>query len=195
MFSLAPNRPPLTERILIRVLGRMDRRHYQQSLDSTSTHATIRIRSLAQAGQHEVNRQYLELASKHAAANAVTAKKLESIQQAIADSTSKIVSLDGRKRDAEQKNLTNMRQVQDELKNQLAANTKTFESLGIQAQQALDSWITYYNVLASIYVRHRMRKVSKVMPTQADIPVFEPIQLAEINNNPNEVGDRDAKQP
>lgn len=192
MFTLAPGKPPLVERLRLRILGQRDRRHYLQSLDSTATHAIIRIRGLAQAGQHLVNRQYTELAARQSSASAITSAKIESVQEAISVSLDKLSALDGRRRDAEERVLANLRQTLEELLSQKAANQIEFDSLGIQAQQALDSWVTYYNVMASIYVRHRMKLRTKSAPIQAEVPVFEPIRLTELNGPSINDGGRNA---
>lgn len=180
MFPLAPSSPSFLVKLRLAALGFRDRKKYSQSLDSTSTHAIIHIQSIAQAGQHEVNREYLEQATAQLSANAVTQERIDALKNQVEETKLLLKSLDGRRRDLELRNLQLLQKSLGELKNQLAANQKRFEAIHVQAQQALDSWSTYFNLLASNYVRQRLRIKKNSAPAPADIPSFNPIRLSEL---------------
>jgi len=193
VFSLAPSSPTFFVKLRLAALGFRDRKKYSQSLDSTSTHAIIHIQSIAQAGQHEVNREYLEQATAQLSAIAVTQERIDSLNSQIEETKLALKSLDGRRRDLELRNLQLLQKTLSELRNQLAANQKRFEAIHVQAQQALDSWSTYFNLLASNYVRQRLRIKKNSAPAPADIPSFNPISLSElVENQKTQGGKRDA---
>ena len=192
MFPLAPSKPSVLVKLQLASLGFRDKKKYIQSLDSTSTHAIIYIQSLAQAGQHAVNREYLEQASAQLSANAVTQERIDALENQILESKSALKSLDGRRRDLEMRNLKLLQKSLGELRNQLASNQKRFETIHVQGQQALDSWSTYFNLLASHYVRQRMRFKKTSAPAPADIPSFNPIRLSELVENQKTSGGKRA---
>lgn len=192
LFPLAPQRPSFMERLRLRLLGFRDRKKYQQLLDGTATHAIIHIRSLAQAGQHSVNKDYLEEASRLSSAVAVTEERILTTKGQIEDSKSLLKSLDGRRREKEAEQLSTLQKTLSDLKNQLASNEKRMETLAVQAQQAMDSWNTYYQLLASVYVRQRLRLKRGVTPAAAELPAYEAIRLTGIEKSKKEAGVRRA---
>jgi len=181
-FELAPNRISPRLRLSLWRAGLQDRKGYSESLDGTPTHAVIHIQGLAQAGQHRVNESFLAEAARLLAANAVTQERISTKEQEINDSLANLKALSGRRKDAEASVLTAHRSQLSELRNQIASNIKVFDSLASQAQQALDSWVTYYEILSSQYVRHRMRKLKGNPPAPAKIPSFASIQLTELDS-------------
>ena len=180
-FILAPAKVGIRSQFWLWRTGRRDRAGYSGSLDGTPTHALLNIQALAQAGQHRVNESFLAEAARLMAANAVTHERIAAKEREINESIAKTKALTGRRKDAEETSQLSYRNQLSELRNQLAANVKIFDSLASQAQQALDSWVTFYEVLASQYVRHRMRVRKGVAPAPATIPTFVSIQLTELD--------------
>ena len=143
-----------------------------------------------QAGQHRVNESFLAEAARLMAATAVTQERIATKEQEINESTSKAKNLTGRRRDAEAALQVALRSQLSELRNQLASSTKNIESLASQAQQALDSWVTYYDVLASQYVRHRMKIRKGAAPAPAQVPTFNSLHLTELDSSLEKVSKR-----
>jgi hypothetical protein len=53
----------------------------------------------------------------------------------------------------------------------------------LQAEQAIESWVHYYEQMASIYTRARAAKMKvDVSTVQAEVPELESIELVEIHS-------------
>jgi hypothetical protein len=135
-----------------------------------------------------VNSKYLERASLLSQSIAVMKSSIEYHEKLLTQHKSLALGLRGRLLD---KNLVlqsgEVRKLED-LRNQLASNEKQFEILAVEAQSALDSWISYYQLLASIYLRRRMRIRGNTAPLDADMPVYQGISLAEVPSNDSKRG-------
>lgn len=188
MFTFAPSSARFWLRRKLLWLGRGDAKIYLGTLDSTPTHAILLIQSLVHSGQHGVNSKYLERASQLSQSIAVMKSSIEYHEKLLSQHKSLALGLRGRLLD---KNLVlqsgEVRKL-DDLRNQLASNEKQFEILSLEAQSALDSWISYYQLLASIYLRRRMRIRGNTAPLDADIPVFQGVPLAEVPSNDSKRG-------
>lgn len=178
---LAPTKVPFFLNLKLNRLGRADAKRYSQNLDSTATHAIVQIQSIAQAGQHSVNQAYLNEVSKQLIAISVLNESIETKKNQLADSKATAKLLSGRALDREKSAQTPIEKSLTDLRNQLASNEKRLETLELEAQQALDSWATYFNLLASIYVRKRLKIKGEVEPSGAQLPAFDDVPIAKFD--------------
>nr|WP_271579514.1 hypothetical protein [Aquiluna sp.] len=162
-------------------MGRSDSRRYSQSLDSTLTHALLEIQAIAHTGQNRVNKDFLDSASSLISSISVMKSNLERLNSDLLESKSRAKVLSGRVLDRELARQSTIERKLVELTSQLTSNLNTVELLQVQAQQALDSWDTYYELLASTYVRRRLRLKGKANPSEAEIPKFAPIAIAQLD--------------
>jgi len=181
MFNLAPARVPRLLRFRLTLMGQRDSKRYSQSLDSTLTHALLEIQAMAHTGQNRVNKAFLDTASSLIASISVLKSNLERVNGELLESKAKAKTLAGRVLDRELANQSVIQRKAVELGSQLTSNLNTVELLQVQAQQALNSWDTYYELLASTYVRRRLRLKGKAQPAEAEIPKFAPIALAQLD--------------
>jgi hypothetical protein len=165
-------------------LGRRDSRKYVESLDGTLTHALIYVQGIAQSGQHSINKLYLEEVAKQASAISVLVESLSSLNQDFRPSPQSAKEKGGRAISRDSIIEAETRDRASDLRNQIVANQKRLSVLRLQAQQALESWVTYYHLLASIYVRNRMRLNGQIKPAEADVPTFKSISLSEVKDVP-----------
>jgi hypothetical protein len=162
-------------------MGSRDSKRYSQSLDSTLTHALLEIQAIAHTGQNRVNKDFLDTASSLISSISVMKSNLERVSGELVESKARSKTLAGRILDRELTNQSLIHRKQIELGSQLTSNLNTVEMLQVQAQQALDSWETYYELLASTYVRRRLRVKGKAQAAEAEIPKFAPIPLAQLD--------------
>tara|TARA_B110000971_G_scaffold81519_1_gene83634 strand:+ start:500 stop:1072 length:573 start_codon:yes stop_codon:yes gene_type:complete len=181
MFNLAPARVPRLLRFRLTLMGQRDSKRYSQSLDSTLTHALLEIQAMAHTGQNRVNKAFLDTASSLIASISVLKSNLERVNGELLESKAKAKTLAGRVLDRELANQSVIQRKAVELGSQLTSNLNTVELLQVQALQALNSWDTYYELLASTYVRRRLRLKGKAQPAEAEIPKFAPIALAQLD--------------
>jgi len=187
MFIFPPSRPSVLLRAKLWLIGRGDSKRYRGTLDSTPTHATLYVQSLVQAGQHRVNAQYLEEARKLAQSIAVTRTSIEFHQNALLDLKSLSSGLKGRLRDKNLAGQSVESKKLDDLRNQLASNEKQLELLAFEGQSALNSWTSHFYLLASIYMRRRMKAKGNSATMDADLPVYDAIPLAEIDEKKSRI--------
>ena len=181
MFNLAPARVPRLLRFRLTLMGQRDSKRYSQSLDSTLTHALLEVQAMAHTGQNKVNKEFLDKASSLIGSISVMKSSLERVSGELVESKSRAKGLSGRILDRELANQSLIERKAIELSSQLTSNLNTVELLQVQAQQALNSWDTYYELLASTYVRRRLRLKGKAQPAEAEIPKFAPIVLDQLD--------------
>jgi len=180
MFDFAPSSARFWLRRKLVWLGRGDAKRYAGTLDSTPTHAVLLIQSLVQSGQHGVNSKYLEEARQLSQSIAVLKTSSEYHENLLVQHKSQALALKGRLLDKNLALQSGEIKKLDDLRNQLASNEKQLEIFALEAQSALDSWASYYQLLASIYLRRRMRIRGNSATLDADVPVFQGISLAEV---------------
>jgi hypothetical protein len=161
-------------------MGKRDSRTYAQSLDATLTHSLIYIQSIAHAGQHRVNKEFLDLISQQVSALAAQKETHESLSDRITDSKMQQKTLKGRPLDRERAVESELQGRKRDVLSQAATNSQRIELSHVQAQQALDSWVTYYEHLASIYIRYRIRIKGTAAPTDAGVPQFDSLPLSDV---------------
>lgn len=181
MFTFAPATVRFWIRLRLNSLGRGDARKFKDALDSTPTHATLFIQSMVQAGQHAVNQRYLEQARQLLQAISVANTSLRFHQNELAALARLAPGLKGRLLDKNAGLQATEKRKIDDLQNQIASNSKILELLALEAQSALDSWVSYYELLTSVYLRKRIGGKRGSVSLEADLPVFEGVSLPEID--------------
>ena len=178
---LAPVRVRFWSRSRLRRQGRQDARKYKGVQDFTRTHALIVAQSLANAGQRTVNQWFIEAITPILTGNARIKVHRASVEQRIAELQSKFSTLTGRQQKRTAVQISSLEQELVNLKSQYRANITTADSVEAEADQALDSWKSYYNEMAAIYTRVRSRK-SRRSPATApsEGPQFHSLTLAEM---------------
>ncbi|MEI6109471.1 MAG: hypothetical protein WCQ11_05320 [Actinomycetes bacterium] len=178
---LAPIRVKFFSRLKLRRQGRQDSRISKGVQDFTRTHALIVAQSLANAGQRTVNQWYIEAMMPLLTGNSRIKVHRASVEQRISELQSKFSTLTGRQQKRTSVQMSSLEQELVNLKSQYRANITTADSFEAEADQALDSWKSFYNEMAAIYTRARSRKSRKGQATAAsEVPLFESIPLAEL---------------
>jgi len=175
---LAPLNVGIILRFIISVQGRKDAKKYVGLNDFTRTHALIVAQSKAQAGQHRVNQWLIHALEPLTTGNERIAVKEEEIQEKLLALNSQKVS-GGREHRALQKRIQELSEVKANLKSQRKSNSAAMDSLNLAAQEALHSWETYYDQMASLYSRARaIKSKSEISKVSSEVPVFNSIPLA-----------------
>ena len=180
MFSLAPSAISLLTRLRLRRLGKRDARAYAQSLDATLTHSLIFIQSVTHAGQHQVNKEFLDLITQQVSALAAQKERHASLNERIIESKVNQKSMKGRPLDRERAVEAELQGKKRDVLSQAATNSQRIELSHVQAQQALDSWVTYYEHLASVYIRYRIKLRGTAAPADSEVPQFESVPLSDV---------------
>jgi outer membrane translocation and assembly module TamA len=136
--------------------------------------------NVARSGQRKVNQWVIEAIDPLQAGNARTIVKLESLKDILFELAQERDS-SGRK---EKSLLKQVRYLENQRRNfasQYEANITRARTHLLQAEQALESWVHYYEQMASIYTRARAAKLKvDVSSVQAEVPELESIELVEI---------------
>jgi hypothetical protein len=136
--------------------------------------------NVARSGQRKVNQWVIEAIDPLQAGNARTIVKLESLKDILSELAQERDS-SGRK---EKSLLKQVRYLENQRRNfasQYEANITRARTYLLQAEQALESWVHYYEQMASIYTRARAAKLKvDVSSVQAEVPELESIELVEI---------------
>lgn len=160
--------------------GRSDARNNRGVQDFTRTHALLVAQNVARSGQRKVNQWVIEAIDPLQAGNARTLVKLESLKDILSELAQQRDS-SGRK---EKSLLKQVRYLENQRRNfasQYEANITRARTYLLQAEQALESWVHYYEQMASIYTRARAAKLKvDVSSVQAEVPELESIELVEI---------------
>jgi len=168
-------------RFRLRRQGRQDARKYKGVQDFTRTHALIVAQSLANAGQRTVNQWFIESITPILTGNARIKVHRASVEEQLADLRAKLAALTGRQRSRTASQIAAFEQELVNLKSQYRANITTADSVEAEADQALDSWKSYYNEMAAIYTRARSRKSRRSPATaSSEVPQFHSLTLAEM---------------
>jgi len=180
MFALAPSVVKIRTRLSLRRHGKRDAKAYSQSLDTTLTHSLIYVQSIAQAGQHKVNEEFLREMALQVSALAALKEAHTSLVERIVEKRASQKALKGRALDREEAIESELQRKKRDVQSQAATNLQRIELAHLQAQQALDSWVTYYQTLASIYIRYRLRIKGFAAPSDAEVPQFQSLPLADV---------------
>jgi chromosome segregation ATPase len=141
----------------------------------------IVAQSKAQAGQHRVNQWLIQSLEPLTSGNERILVQEEEIQEQILALKTQRAS-NGRETRALQKKAAELAEHRGNLRSQRKANQASMESLSLSAQEALDSWETLYNQMASLYSRARaIKSKTEISKVASEVPVFSSIPLA-INN-------------
>jgi hypothetical protein len=142
---------------------------------------------VARAGQRKVNQWVIEAIDPLQAGNARTIVKLESLKEILADLASQGDS-SGRKQKLLLKQIRYLENQRRNFAAQYESNLTRAQTYLLQAEQALESWVHYYEQMASIYTRARAAKMKvDVSSVQAEVPELESIDLVEIHSLESQV--------
>jgi hypothetical protein len=178
---LAPHTVRWTTYLKISLRGRRDAKKYSGLKDFTRTHALITAQSLAQAGQHRVNQWLIESLDPLIAGNERISVQEEELNEQISALRAQ-KSASGRDSRFSQRKAAELAELRSNLRSQRKSNTATMESLTLSAQEALGSWETYYEQIASLYSRARAVKgKAEISKVASEVPVFTSIELAVTN--------------
>jgi len=179
---LAPQRVNWLLAISIARQGRRDAKKYVGLKDFTRTHALIVAQSKAQAGQHRVNQWLIQALEPLTSGNERILVQEEELQEQILHLKTQKAS-NGRETRALQKKAAELAERRGNLRSQRKANQASMDSLSLSAQEALDSWETLYNQMASLYSRARaIKSKSEISKVASEVPVFTSIPLATNNH-------------
>lgn len=179
-MKLAPTRVGLFLWLRMWRFGRQDRRGQAATLDTTRTHSIQWLEGYVRASQHLVNDSYLVSATKAAASAAQLESQIENLRRELATEDSARIGLKGRSMARSQVRSEGVQRRVNENLAQLSVNAKTAELEHARATAALDSWSSFYEQAASIYLRSRMRK-NRGQSSQAGIPTLSPVELADVS--------------
>jgi predicted S18 family serine protease len=175
---LAPQRVNWFLALSISQQGRRDSKKYAGLKDFTRTHALIVAQSKAQAGQHRVNQWLILALDPLTSGNERILVQEEELQEQILSLKTQRAS-NGRETRALQKKAAELAERRGNLRSQRKANQASMDSLNLSAQEALDSWETLYNQMASLYSRARaIKSKSEISKVASEVPVFSSIPLA-----------------
>lgn len=127
-----------------------------------------------------MNKEFLDLISQQVSALAAQKERSASLSERIIESKAQQKSITGRPLDRERAIESDLQGKKRDVLSQAATNFQRIELSQVQAQQALDSWVTYYEHLASIYIRHRIRIKGIAAPADAKVPQFESLPLSDV---------------
>jgi hypothetical protein len=162
--------------------GRSDAKNNRGIEDFTRTHALLVAQNVAKAGQRRVNQWVIEAIDPIQAGNARTIVKLESLREILSD-LAKQGDSSGRKQKSLLRQVRYLENQKRNFSGQYEANMTRAQTYLLQAEQAIGSWVHYYEQMASIYTRARAAKMKvDVSSVQAEVPELEPIELVEINS-------------
>jgi hypothetical protein len=171
----------------LRRQGRSDAKSNKGIKDFTRTHALLVAQNVARAGQRKVNQWVIEAIDPLQAGNARTIVKLESLKEILADLASQGDS-SGRKQKLLLKQIRYLENQRRNFAAQYESNLTRAQTYLLQAEQALESWVHYYEQMASIYTRARAAKMKvDVSSVQAEVPELESIDLVEIHSLESQV--------
>jgi hypothetical protein len=175
---IAPLNVGVFLRISISRQGRKDSKKYVGLKDFTRTHALIVAQSRAQAGQHRVNQWLIHSLEPLTSGNErILVQEEELYDQIQAIKTQKPTN--GREERARQKKAAEISEVRANLKSQRKSNAAAMDSLNLAAQEALNSWETYYDQMASLYSRARaIKSKTEISKVASEVPKFISIPLA-----------------
>lgn len=160
--------------------GRRDSKKYVQLSDYTRTHAMIVAQNHALAGQREVNQWLIKKAGPLQVGNARLEAKLDLFKGEL-ERLRKDPGLTNR---ARRDSLWRIDLIEREILNttsQANANSAQLASLMLAGEQALGSWINYYEQMAGIYARARaIRLKQDVDSARAEVPILDPIPLVDF---------------
>lgn len=179
---LAPRSVKLIQSIRISWQGRKDAKKYSGLKDFTRTHALITAQAAAQAGQHRVNQWLIQSLDPLLVGNERIAVQEEDFLTQITGLKSQKPESGREARELERK-IGELSKLRSNLRSQRKANFASMESLSNSGQEAMKSWETYYDQLASMYSRARAVKskldISKVA---SEVPVYISIPLVSSSN-------------
>ena len=162
--------------------GRSDARNNHSIKDFTRTHALLVAQNVARSGQRKVNQWVIESIDPLQAGNARTIVKLESLKEILSDLAAQGDS-SGRKQKSLLKQVRYLENQKRNFAGQYEANITRAQTHLLQAEQAIESWVHYYEQMASIYTRARAAKMKvDVSSVQAEVPELESIELVEIHS-------------
>ena len=162
--------------------GRSDARNNRGIQDFTRTHALLVAQNVARSGQRRVNQWVIEAIDPLQAGNARTIVKLESLREILSDLAAQGDS-SGRKHKVLLKQVRYLENRKRSFSGQYEANIARARTYLLQAEQALESWVHYYEQMASIYTRARAAKMKvDVSSVEAEVPELESIELVEIQS-------------
>jgi hypothetical protein len=162
--------------------GISDARNNRAIQDFTRTHALLVAQNVARSGQRRVNQWVIEAIDPLQAGNARTIVKLESLREILSDLAAQGDS-SGRKQKTLLKQVRYLENQKRSFSGQYEANIARARTCLLQAEQAIESWVHYYEQMASIYTRARAAKLKvDVSSVQAEVPELESIELVEIQS-------------
>ena len=162
--------------------GRSDAKNNRGIQDFTRTHALLLAQNVARSWQRRVNQWVIEAIDPLQAGNARTIVKLESLREILTDLAAQ-GDASGRKQKSLLKQVRYLENQQRNFAGQYEANMARARTLLLQAEQAIESWVHYYEQMASIYTRARAAKLKvDVSTVQAEVPELESIELVEIHS-------------
>lgn len=180
---LAPGRVKFRLRFRLKRQGRQDAKKYRSLQDFTRTHALISSESTSHAGQRAVNKWFIDNISPINTGNARILIHRQSAEQQILNLVAGLGTLSGRQLRRAETQIHNLEMELVNLKAQYRANISSGDAIESEAEQASDSWKSYFNNLAAIYTRARARK-AKGSPSSssAEVPQFVSMPIPDIKN-------------
>lgn len=178
---IAPSRVGALRALRLWRQGRQDSIKYLDAQDYSRTHALIQAQSHCRAGQHEVNQWLLRSVEPLISGNLRIDAELKRLDNAVLE----IEALGS----TSQRELSRSRVKRESIlasRADSAAQREVNRSIGstlmLAAAEALDSWESYYQLLAGVYERAKTRRTKGPAPSsQSSVPVFDGIQLAQVS--------------
>jgi hypothetical protein len=178
---IAPIRVGLWIRIRLNLSGIRDAVNHRHIVDGTLTQTLLGIQSRVQAGQQEVNLWYLNETQPIIEGTARTRIQISAVEEALHSAISQPGNT-GRALKASKQRSEVLRDRYENYTVQLESNLNALEALRLQALEALMTWDSHFDALASIYVRALSRKLKKdVRSSEAVVPTYTSIELPEIS--------------
>lgn len=163
----------------LRRQGRQDAKRFPTLEDFTRSHALISAEATATAGQRKVIRWFIDNRTPIETGNARIRIHRESVRAQIAASQSKVQKQVGRELRRLESKIASLEQELVNLDAQHRSNLAMKDAIVLEAEQALESWNSYFNEMAAIYTRSRSRKSKGGSASAAEIPQFRGLELPE----------------
>lgn len=180
---IAPSSVSIFQSLKLKRQGRSDARRYRGLQDFTRTHALIVAQSIARSGQRKVNQWVIETLDPIQTGNARILVQISATKAAHAE-----VKIEGevsgrKRRVLTQKKLYLENQIIN-FQSQFDANISKTHSILLQGEQAIGSWVIFYEQMAGIYTRARAAKLKEdISSVQAEVPQLESVEIVNIQNS------------
>ena len=176
----APSRVSAGLALYLNRLGKADAKKYENLRDFTRTHAIIWIDKRAKGGQSEVNLWLSRESEPISSGNARIRVQMRQLQNELAELSNRR-DTSGRERKRTADRVARLNQEIMNFEAQHETNKERGFTLRRMAEEALMTWQTHRETMASVYTRARaIASGLDVSSVRAEIPEFEPVELVII---------------